>query len=346
MAVHTKKILAGLQADGINVSVRSLAKYMASNGVLVRPFIGRARCYIPMPDSAYGIDLKQFSEEGGTFYKQRVSQSHLNFIPPDDECALNVWEKRLRRAVEVRSLSDGFMPISAYDSLKEEFETIRKNYFQKRDEIAQKWDLLTASFTVGVEEMLKGIPMSDSARETLQRAFIAQIPSAQKYRDSFSMTLRVHAFPAENTAVPDGLSSSIAADVQATWSEEVVSTAILSVEKAVGDGWNRMLNAIRQYIKGASIRSSSLESLDKFGRDLEWKNVFRNPLLTRLSGELKGITSLDAEEQVDVIESAIAYTYAYAKEVRIELDMDKSPYTAAQLDAMEYVAESQMKKGA
>ena len=72
-----------------------------------------------------------------------------------DEAELATIEKRLRRAVELRSLTDGFMPMSAYDDLREEFLKNRSDYFSKRDEIVQKWSALTTDFEFGLDEMLK-----------------------------------------------------------------------------------------------------------------------------------------------------------------------------------------------
>ena len=55
---------------------------------------------------------------------------------------------------------------------------------------------------------------------------------------------------------------------------------------------------------------------------------------------------MNEDDQADIMEGAIGYIYAYAKDVRINLDMKKCPYDQAQLDAMSYVAFSQAKKGA
>lgn len=347
MAMNAKKALAGLAAEGVSLSVRSLADYMASNCVLVTPHVGRARCFIPMTDSAYGIDLSQFTEEGGAFYKTRVSQSHLTFIPPEDEAALSTIEKRLRRAVDIRSLTDGFMPMSAYEELKQDFQKNRDDYFAKRDEICLKWGILTASFEIGVDEMLKGIQMPQTARDSLKTHFMSQVPRMEKYRSSFTMSLHVRAFPAEASAVPEGINSSIAADIRNTWKDEVVQTAMLSIEKTIGQGWSKLLSAMKQYLRSASIRDASISALERFASELSWKNVFKSPILTQLGAELKGITIKDTEDQSDLIEGAIGYIYAYAKEINLDLDTKHCPYDQSQLDAMSYVAASQaQKKGA
>ena len=51
-----KELLKGLQGEGISLSVRNLAKYMAGTGVLVEPHIGRQRGYIPLSEKTWGFN--------------------------------------------------------------------------------------------------------------------------------------------------------------------------------------------------------------------------------------------------------------------------------------------------
>ena len=210
-----KKLLEGLTGNGISVTVSDLAKYMSSNGVCVSPTIGRRRGYVSLNEKAYGINLDDMTETGSNFFRSRVSQGHLNFIPPEDEAAFGALEKRLRRAVERKTLSDGFMPVTAYEDLKAEFEKIRAEYFAKRDEVLAKWDFLVADFKAGAKEMLEGIHMPDYQREQVLQSFVKEIPSEADYRDSFTVSLSVRAFPA--TCTQEGLNSSVAAAVKDTW---------------------------------------------------------------------------------------------------------------------------------
>lgn len=327
------KLLEGLSGENITVTIRSLAKYMASNGVIVTVTVGRARGYIPMPGKAYGIDLDAFSEKGSTFFSERVSQSHINFIPPEDEAAFANIEKRLRRAVEVRTLADGFMPTTAYDDLKKEFADTRALYFAKRDEVLAKWDSLVASFKEGAEEMLAGIRIPNAMQEALLKEFLGKVPDKDYYKASFVMGLKVKAFPAEAGNLP-GLNSSIEADMRESWKEDVVSTAILSIEQQVGEGWEKMMGAMRQYVKGNAIKSSSIVAIQNFAKQLEWKNVFRNPLLCRLNSSLANLQTLSAESQAMAIEEALTYTYGYAKEAHLDLDFNKCPYRTQDLENM------------
>ena len=331
--VNQKKLFQGVAEEGVEVSIRSLAKFMACAGVLVTPHVGRMRGYISLPGAVYGIKPEKMTESGSTFYCERVSQGHLSFIPREDEAALATLEKRLRRAVEVYSVSDGFMPMKGYEALKADFTEIRNAYFAKRDEIISKWDRLLSDFEYGATEMLNGMRLAQNIREQVLKEFLAEVPSKDKYAKSFSMTLRVHAFPSEVSEELQGLQNSIAEDVLDTWKEDVVSTAILSIERQVGIGWDKMLSGMRQYIKDGKIKPSTINTLIKYADEMHWKNVFNNSLLNELSAILSELkTDSNVDEKAEIIENALVALYAYAKDVRIELDWRNCPYTQNQME--------------
>lgn len=331
-----RKLLEGLAnpAAGITVSVRRLAQYMGSHAVMVDATVGRKRGRIPLPGKAYGLDKGGLSEEAGTFYGARVSEGHLSFIPKQMEAELGAIEKRLRRAITARTLADGFIPVSAYASLKEEYLTLREAYFRKRDEILSQWDELLDSFHMGAKALLDSVALPSDAREQMMREFVQALPSKEEYQESFSMTLQVKAFPAE--APTAGLDASIAMDVRETWKEEVVSTAILSIEKMVGEGWDLLNRAVSQYIHGGAIKAKTLECIKKFQRDLSWKNLFSNPLLKGLEKRLVKLSSgsADVEGDVEVVEACVLDIYAYAKETHLNLSFEKSAYSEEQMEQM------------
>ena len=328
------KLLEGLSGPGITVNIRSLAKYMASNGVLVTPHVGRQRGYIPLSAATYGVDVANMSKEGGEFYQSRASQGHLCFVPPEDEAELAKLEKRLRRAIENRALQGEFMPMTAYTSLKKEFEEIRELYFNKRDEILSRWQALQEDFKIGVAAMLAGIQIPEAMRRQLLGEYVAAAPSAAEYKRSFRMDLRVHAFPADVEHLT-GLESSVAADVSETWKEETVQTAILAIERQVGIGWEKMMKAMGTFLRTNTIPGAGISGLIRYATELEWKNIFRNPLLSELSDTLKKL-SVDSlpSDKAQIIEDAVTYAYGYAAEAGIALKMDDCPYTKQQLEVL------------
>ena len=339
--VNQKKLLEGIGGKGIEVGIRSLAKFMACAGVLVTPHVGRMRGYVSLPGSVYGVKPEKMSESGSAFYNERVSQGHLNFIPRDDEAYLATLEKRLRRAVENYSVSDGFMPMKAYDNLKSDFEDIRTAYFDKKDEIISRWDTLLTDFENGASEMLQGMRLGKRMKEQVLKEFLAEVPSRIEYAQSFKMNLRVHAFPSELNEELAGLQSSLAADVLDTWKEDVVSTAILSIERQIGIGWEKMLSAMRQYIKDNAIKGSTINTLLKYADEMSWKNVFNNPAIADLSQALASLRSATVvEDKAVIIEDALVALYDYAKAARLELSWKGSPYSKQTLEDMLTVRKS------
>lgn len=332
---NQKKLLEGISGPGIDVNIRSLAKFMACAGVLVTPHVGRMRGYVSLPGSVYGVKPEKMSESGSAFYHERVSQGHLNFIPREDEAYLATLEKRLRRAVENYSVSDGFMPMAAYDNLKSDFEDIRTAYYAKKDEIVSRWDTILDEFEVGAREMLNGMRLAKRMQEQVLNEFMAEVPSRTEYSRSFKMSLRVHAFPSEVNEELTGLQNTVAADVLETWKDDVVSTAILSIERQIGIGWDKMLSAMRQYLKDNAIKGTTINALLRYAEEMKWKNVFNNPAITDLSqslAALKGV--IVVEEKAEIIEDALVSLYDYAKTARLELDWKGSPYSQQTLEDM------------
>jgi len=340
MMINKEKLLAGIKRPGVQITECELAKYMATSGALVSVSVSRARTEVPLTERAYGVDLDLFNEEGKAFYGAQVKQGRLQFLPRQDVKELDTLDKAARRAVEVRALTKNrsplFVPLAVYEELEADFSEIRTKYFQKRDEILAKWDLLVAVFEDGVRKMLEGVRMDNEFRDKLVAGFVQALPSKDAYAASFDMKLRAELIPTTPGKL-EGLNSSVQAIVKDTWKDDVVSTAIASIETQVGDGWSRLMKAIRQYDKNGTIKTTTINGLTKFATDLNWKNVFNNVLLTSMSEELKGLATMDADRQAEHIESAIAFAYGYAKDAGLDLDMDESPYSVEQLEQILFV---------
>lgn len=342
---NQQKLLEGLGGEGVILNVRSLAKFMASNAVLVRSRVGRMRGNIPLPEALYAFKPSKLTSTASLFYSERVSQGHLNFIPREDEASLTALEKRLRRAVESKTLADDFMPTVAYEALRRDFERIRADYFEKRDEILSNWGTLQSNFETGARELLENIRMPKQIRAKLLADFLSQVPSAERYGESFSMSLTVHAFPAESGSL-EGLNQSLAADMSETWKDEVVATALLSIENRVGAGWVKLLSAMKQYMSTDKIKSNTIDSLIRFCDELSWKNLFRNRLLDELCAAGKELAKGTSDEQAQVVEDCIVAIFGYAKESKIDLDFKGSPYTVNELEDLLSIHEHRSKKGA
>lgn len=329
---NEKKLLGGVNlGEEIDLTVRSLAQFMAEEGVVVTPFVGRMRCNIPLPN--FGVHTDQMSVTGSRFYAENAGKGFLRFIPKADELELIRLESKLRRACEERVLADAFMPVSAYRSLQEEFSWIRQAYFEKGDEILTRWEELTQTFKNGVEEMLEGVDLGAEEKEQVKEAILSKIPEKESYKNSLQMRLKIRAFQGElrETNFEGDLSNNLTE----SWREDVVSTAVHSIEKQVEEGWNWVMKGLRRYLKELPIGTRVIEGLTDFREALKWKNVFSNPLLKELETMLAGLEqAADDAKKAYTMEQAAVAIWRYSKEANIVLPMEEIPYTEEMLDQM------------
>ena len=329
---NEKKLLTGVKTEeGIDLSVRSLARFMAEEGVVVMPFVGRMRCNIPIPN--FGVHVEKMSLSGSHFYEENVGSGFLKFIPREDELELARLERRLRKACEERVLADSFMPIRAYESLREEFHEIRKAYYDKGESLLNRWEDLRDQFETGVCEMLEGVELSEEEKEQVREDIVKQIPEKESYRVFFQMRLKIRAFQSELPA--NSFEGALSADVAESWREDVVSTAVRSIEKQVTEGWQWIMKGMKRYLKEQRMRPAAVEGLVRFRESLNWKNVFSNPLLKELEELLNGLEEQeDATEQARCMEQAAVAIWGYAKEANLSLPLEGIPYSEEMLDRM------------
>ena len=223
--------------------------------------------------------------------------------------------------------------MAAYPMLKERFFTIEQDYQQARDEVVAKWDTLVDEFKVGAADMLKGVRMPQRVRNKLFEEIIGGLPSKEDYQSSFYMRLKVTAFP--GLAAPTGISPSIAADLEKSWQDSVVSTALAAIETTIGKGFSLLGKAAKSYEAQEKVMGKTLDAMARFSSDLAWKNVFQNPLLTSLGKKMRTIVDADkTEDKATLVEEALVDIWAYSKEQNITLDASATPFGEDGLDIM------------
>ncbi len=325
--------LDSLLGDNISAKTENLAEYTAKNTVRVRAHVGRNRGIVPLPEKQLGMKPGKLGQNGQAFYAGHMQAGRLCLIPQADEQRLGRLEARLRCAIKGSEVFEGLIPVARYASLKTEFEEIRKDYFDARDDVLARWDSLVAEFKLGCKEMLDGVRMQKRNRELLYKSIVASIPSKGEYERSFSMSLEVTAFPA--SGVPDGLDESIAADVESSWKGTVVSTALKAIETTVGEGFAMLGKAASAYAERGSIGGKTLDAMERYSQDMVWKNVFQNTALTACANKCGVIANtMGADAKESLVEEAILDIWDYAKATGLHLDASVTPFTPDVLDAM------------
>lgn len=325
--------IQSLVGPGISVKPADLAAYTAQNTVRVKAHVGRNRGIVPMPVKQFGLKEQKLGQAGQAFYSGHLQAGRLSLIPIADEQCFGRLEARLRNAIARAEVIEGLIPVTAYPSIKQEFQDIRDEYMAARDDVLSRWDSLVDEFKAGAAEMLSGVRMQKRVRTQHYQTIIASIPSKNAYENSFFMELEVTAFPA--VAVPEGLNASIAADIEKSVKDNVLTTALKVIEKGIGEGFALLGKAAGAYSDRGMIAPKTLDRLERYGTDIQWKNFFHNPALDAISRKMTAISreeSMDGKEML--VEEAIIDLWQYGKDNGLRLDAGCTPFTTDVLDTM------------
>lgn len=329
--VRTKKLLEGLGGDG--VTVRSLADWTRSAGVYVSLKCSRQRGTIPLPPQLIGVaKMKDAAKEA---YANYVSLGRISFIPAEDEARLMKVESAIRYQLGRRTVSNGFMPLSKYDTFKVEFMDAKFNYFVERDRILSNWDTLVRSFTEAVTAVVEESSLLQHDKDKLCKEILEKIPSKEAYANSFSMSLVVQTFPAQ----PDvqNLPQELSADVLNTWKDTVLENAVECISSLAQEVFDMCSGVAAKYADRGNINGNSLNGLIVMGQRIVENNLFRNPTLKEASDLLKSLQTIApnaVDEQEEVVENVLIALYQYSVETGMELTMPKRGLSKANLEAM------------
>ena len=323
--------IQSLVGPGISVAPADLAAYTAQNTVRVKAHIGRNRGIVPMPVKQFGLKEQKLGQAGQAFYSGHFQAGRLSLIPIADEQRFGRLEARLRNAITRAEVFEGLIPVTAYPSIKQEFQDVRDEYMAAKDDVLSRWTSLVDEFKAGAEEMLNGVRMQKRVREQYYQTIISAIPSKSAYENSFFMELEVTAFPA--VAVPEGLNASIAADIEKSVKDSAFTTALKVIETSIGEGFSLLGKAANAFSDRGMIAPKTLDAMERYGADIVWKNVFRNPALDAVSRKISAISkagSMDGKEML--VEEAIIDLWQYGRDNGLCLDAGCTPFTTDVLD--------------
>ena len=334
--VKLRTLLEGLSGKGIELRVSSLARYTAENGVLVDITCGRSRGRFTLPPKLLGIAPDRWDKDCKAFYGEHVSMGKLNMVPKELEDRLNQLDTRARRILQAHTVNGSYMPLSEFEEFKEEFEEVRKDYFDTIDEVVAQWDTIRNNFIAGVRKTVETRGKRTTLkrdREKMIQDIVSAIPTAPQYRSRARMEVIVRAFPTTGCTTA-GLSPDIQGLVDKTWKDDVTANIIRSIEMNLGEIFSKACGIATNYGKTGRIESRSLNSLAKAALRVKKMNVFANPLLEQLSSSLASVTKDDPEKAEFQVEEAIVDAWNYAKNTGINLDMDICPFDEKDLETM------------
>lgn len=195
----------GVTPDDISVKMEILATGLCQEGVLVKTHIGRTRFELKLNEKDLGLKaeekdhqdfLKKYVDFGSKFL---ISKEYLNKLSSLDSSA-----RRLVSTYGFETQWGMFVPYLNMKKLKEEFKTIKAEYFSVRDEIVLYYDDIRANTAKAYEtaaaqayKLLNNTadePTEDFVRKFIDVAMYS-FPTQKKINDSFYMDFEISFVP-------------------------------------------------------------------------------------------------------------------------------------------------------
>lgn len=326
----TEELLKGLKDSGAIVGVEDLANYIRKSGLIVKESIGRKRLVFEMNPKFYGVNLLEKGEQMQGFHKNHVKSGGILFIPRDEERKLANLESSVRMLRRRASMGydERFMPIETYEEFKKEFNKRKETYFEIRDSIAKRWDTLILNFRQELSDWLQEFNATD--RTVLFSTIMSRVPTAEEYKSSFYMDLKITAFPvAENL---DMFRDEIRDQIEEGLTDETVETMYEIIGKTLNQAFDSVQLAIESHKKNGVISKKTKGSVKSTAEAIAKKNIFANHIIDEVKTMM--LEMLRSDLVTESGEEILGAIYGYAKELGIgnQIDRTKCHLSADELD--------------
>jgi hypothetical protein len=325
----TEELLKGLKDSGAIVGVEDLASYIRKSGLIVKESIGRKRLVFEMNPKFYGVNLSEKGESVQGFHKNHIKSGGIFFIPKEEERKLINLESSVRMLRRRSSIGyeDRFMPLETYEAFKEEFSKRKKEYFDFRDSIANRWSELLSNFRKELTDWLQEFNAKD--REVLFTTIMSRVPTVAEYRNSFYMELNIKAFPvAENL---DMFRDEIKDQIQNGLTDDTVATMYEIIGNTLNQAFETVMIAVENYKQNGNLSARTKGSVKRTAEMIAEKNIFANHVIDDVKAMMmEMLRSGDIRNSGEEICGAI---FGYARELGIakQIDISKCYLSAEEL---------------
>ncbi|RKO61817.1 hypothetical protein [Caldibacillus debilis] len=314
------QLLAGLEKEGVKVTVENIDRYLHQAGVIVKVHIGRIRGSIELSPKLLGLKM---TEGVKAFFDKHAKNGTLNFLDNETLAELERIENRVRMAKTRMSIGydNSYMPIETYRQFAEYLETQRAAYFAKRDEILSRWENLKQDFMTQLNHVLRDLHSDPEDIEKIHQAVMKKYPSKEEFRDSFYMRASLRAFPVtQNIHLFDE-------DISEQVKESAIKENLKLVREAVGICLNDLFQAANKVHQSLDekrkLEARTKGSVLKTIKTVRINNIMKHPTVEELTIKLeKLVATQDVDDGLEMAETIMSVAYGQAKELDLMEYMD------------------------
>ena len=324
---EVNKMLKGLRG----VNIENFSTYLQQTGVIVEPHIGRLRKRFSVPKELMGIKGEN------EFFKEYISSGNFSLLSKDEENALCAIESSVRKAVKKYAIGyDGkYIPVDIYKNEYLPYFTDKKQkYFARRDAIIKNWNESVSTFKSKFEAFLdsKSEDLSETEIAALKDNVYRNIPSKEKFKDSFYMNLSLSAFPVvANLSVLD---ESISDEMKDSIARDSISTLYQILGNLLNDAFKSINGILAYYNEKGELSRKYHSVVSDLSKRITKNNILKHVLIDELVKDLKKIEQEEDEDEViEKCELVMAKIYGFAHQIQVEdaIDFDNAEMNVALL---------------
>lgn len=328
----TKELIEDLKGEGVEVGVENIAKYIKTQGVVVKVHIGGGRKEFNVSTKIYGVNESKLGTETKEFVSEHMKKGKITFLPANYEGQIRKIDARLRKKKRELAIGyeDSFMTIPIFKEFKTYFEECAVEYMQLRDKIVAEYDQLVKRFSQLTMVSLKELKTIDCEKE--YERIMSYIPDKKYYENSFYINLSVRAFPIMENM--DIFETDIRRQIEDGLEEDTINILYEAIGRTLSDAFVAVSSLLVGIDKG-SIHHKTIDGVRNSIRRLGLKNIFANKKIEEVKLDMQKILSVqtDIDKVSEIAEYVLAKIYCYAIELNIVkyIDMSKCLLSISEL---------------
>lgn len=321
------KIVGGAVAVESNIN-----KYLQTQGVIVRVSVGGGRNSYYISPKIYGIVQDKLSEDSNEFLGQHVKDGRISLLPKEDEKRFRAIESRVKKKLRETAIGygDSFVPMTSFPEFKEYFEKNRDEFFEIRDSIVARYDVMKHRFAEIARNTLKELGAVDGEKEL--EDILKRLPSKEGFAQSFRMDMMVTAFP--TTENLDMFDEDIRKEILGGTKQDESNLILESVVATINEGFTVLSSVIRSVAESGKLHSRVILGVKNGVKRMGQKNIAGNEKMDSMRAEIESILTKDSDDAAGACEFLISEIYKYAKEIGVDdrIDLQGCPFTVGELE--------------
>ncbi|AMN31381.1 hypothetical protein BFS06_11850 [Clostridium perfringens] len=337
----TKELLNGINEQG--VKLENLGLLLTKSGLLVKVHVGRIRGNTKINVKAFGVN----DENVLKFMDDYFINGAFDYVGLQMNKKLKSIEANLRKELKERAIGyDGqFLTIPDFRDFKEVFNREKKRYISIRDEIFNDWDNIICNFKKRLKDSLFKMGCEDP---NIYQGIIDDIPSKEKYKESFYMEMSLSAFPVlENKSYFD---LDIFEELEASKRNDALNCIEDIIRTILSKTFDVLDNTLKIIDEKGCLRGKSKSSFINNIKNLKIRNISGNYFVNEVINDLEcSANLLDNglfDDFLEYGEELLVKIYGYLKAYNLlnKIDFRKTFYSIEQLDMILKIHENSQKK--